>query len=586
MKYTRQLFLRLVAACFFLSFASLYIQWDGLFGIDGLEPAAVTLQSKNQNPNPLFNSILNSYIEYGLSIDLFAEGLLLIGMLASLLATLFPKQFAILPCLLLIQIVYLSFYLVGGTFLSFQWDILLLETGWLACAWSPWLPVTEPYKASHAMKWMIRFLIFKLMFQSGVVKVQANCQTWLSLSALKYHYATQCLPTPFAWYMHQLPFLVQQISVAACLIIEIPASFLLISPFKASRKIGVYCQVLLQVLILCTGNYNFFNFLTMVLCIPCLEDSYFNGAVEDDEEEEEEFTMTILDVNGIQTSFQSLLSYLEKKYLTFIVFTIAPMCYVTYLMIGVTSTEEVVELKLKITVKQTNEWIDAWLPIFLLIVSSCIGMIMLQEIVTSIGRLAISISNGVTEGCTSNKNQKIKDQMEDDEDDENNPRPKCWCMCGRNICFSAYNVTRTLCTACMIVILLSSTAITFISISKPLQNQLPSSIWNLYRSTSHLQLSSSYGLFRRMTGVGKHGQVARPEITLLGLDSQNNKWYEIEFIDKPSAYTLNVRPSIVAPHQPRLDWQMWFAALGSYQHVPWLIHFCDKLMKVVQVLII
>lgn len=35
---------------------------------------------------------------------------------------------------------------------------------------------------------------------------------------------------------------------------------------------------------------------------------------------------------------------------------------------------------------------------------------------------------------------------------------------------------------------------------------------------------------------------------------------------------------ILAPHQPRLDWQMWFAALGSYQHNPWLIHLIHKLL--------
>ncbi|HEY5281768.1 MAG TPA: lipase maturation factor family protein [Polyangia bacterium] len=28
---------------------------------------------------------------------------------------------------------------------------------------------------------------------------------------------------------------------------------------------------------------------------------------------------------------------------------------------------------------------------------------------------------------------------------------------------------------------------------------------------------------------------------------------------------LNHRPAFVAPHQPRLDWQMWFAALGNYR---------------------
>lgn len=35
---------------------------------------------------------------------------------------------------------------------------------------------------------------------------------------------------------------------------------------------------------------------------------------------------------------------------------------------------------------------------------------------------------------------------------------------------------------------------------------------------------------------------------------------------------------ISAPHQPRLDWQMWFAALGSYQHNTWFVHLIYRLM--------
>jgi len=33
-----------------------------------------------------------------------------------------------------------------------------------------------------------------------------------------------------------------------------------------------------------------------------------------------------------------------------------------------------------------------------------------------------------------------------------------------------------------------------------------------------------------------------------------------------------------APHQPRLDWQMWFAALGSYQYNFWFRVLCYRLL--------
>ena len=82
------------------------------------------------------------------------------------------------------------------------------------------------------------------MFLSGVVKLQSQCPTWEGLTALQYHFATQCLPTPIAWFAHQLPPVLLKAGVAATLLIEIPYTFLLIAPFRTVRRIGVILQVL------------------------------------------------------------------------------------------------------------------------------------------------------------------------------------------------------------------------------------------------------------------------------------------------------------------------------------------------------
>ena len=81
-----------------------------------------------------------------------------------------------------------------------------------------------------------------------------------------------------------------------------------------------------------------------------------------------------------------------------------------------------------------------------------------------------------------------------------------------------------------------------------------------------MHISSSYGLFRRMTGVGASSEVARAEIIIEGSDDGID-FFPYEFKYKPG--DLARMPGIVAPHQPRLDWQMWFAALSSYQNNPW-----------------
>ena len=52
---------------------------------------------------------------------------------------------------------------------------------------------------------MYRWLLFRLMFGSGVVKLRSGDPTWRSLTALEYHYETQPLPTWVGYYAHHLP---------------------------------------------------------------------------------------------------------------------------------------------------------------------------------------------------------------------------------------------------------------------------------------------------------------------------------------------------------------------------------------------
>ncbi|MED6294844.1 hypothetical protein CHARACLAT_025286, partial [Characodon lateralis] len=85
------------------------------------------------------------------------------------------------------------------------------------------------------------------------------------------------------------------------------------------------------------------------------------------------------------------------------------------------------------------------------------------------------------------------------------------------------------------------------------------------------QLANSYGLFRRMTGVG-----GRPEVVIEG-SKDGNTWTEIEFMYKPG--NLSASPPVVTPHQPRLDWQMWFAALGPQTQSPWFTSLMYRLLQ-------
>jgi hypothetical protein len=68
----------------------------------------------------------------------------------------------------------------------------------------------------------------------------------------------------------------------------------------------------------------------------------------------------------------------------------------------------------------------------------------------------------------------------------------------------------------------------------------------------------------------------RCEIVIEGSTDGIN-WAPYEFKWKPG--NVKRAPGWCAPHQPRLDWQMWFAALGTPEQNPWLIGLIVRLLE-------
>src|SRR6202034_4761646 len=110
------------------------------------------------------------------------------------------------------------------------------------------------------------------VFLAGIVKLLSGDPTWHGLIALEYHLWTQPLPTPLAWYAAQLPAWLLVAGTAATLGIELGSVFLIFLP-RRLRAVAACCILLLQSLILLTGNYNFFNLLTMLLCVFLFDDA-------------------------------------------------------------------------------------------------------------------------------------------------------------------------------------------------------------------------------------------------------------------------------------------------------------------------
>jgi hypothetical protein len=126
---------------------------------------------------------------------------------------------------------------------------------------------------------------------------------------------------------------------------------------------------------------------------------------------------------------------------------------------------------------------------------------------------------------------------------------------------------RTVIVVVAIPILVVSVAQTISMVFRP--RSFPSPVVRLARAIAPLRSVNTYGLFAVMT-------TSRPEIIVEGSDDAVS-WSAYEFRWKPG--DVRKRPAFVAPHQPRLDWQMWFAALGSAEQSPWILAFARRLLE-------
>jgi uncharacterized membrane protein YphA (DoxX/SURF4 family) len=184
------------------------------------------------------------------------------------------------PMLVCLWACYLSLTTAGQVFLGYQWDALLLETGFLAIFYASWRlwPWPASARASPVMRWLLRWLLFRLMFTSGVAKLVSGDPTWRDFTALEYHYETQPLPAWTSWYLHQLPAWVQRFSVLLTFVLEIGAPVLLFAG-RRCRRWACAGIIFLQMLIALSGNYGFFNLLTIALCIAQLDDNVFPATI-------------------------------------------------------------------------------------------------------------------------------------------------------------------------------------------------------------------------------------------------------------------------------------------------------------------
>jgi hypothetical protein len=269
------LFQRALGLIYCAAFASLAVQIKGLIGRNGILPAEAFLESARVRLGRRRFFTLPTLCWWR-ATDGFLQFLCWSGVALSLLLA---AGFLPVPTLILLWLSYLSLLNTCGVFLGYQWDVLLLETGFLSIWLAPvdvafdWPPSVAPNRMALWLAW---WLLFRLMFSSGAVKLRSGDPTWRRMTALIYHYETQPLPTPLAWHAHQLPKSVHEFCCAAMFVIELGVPFLFVAP-PPICYIAALLTIGLMLLIMATGNYCFFNLLTIALCLLVFDDSLFQG---------------------------------------------------------------------------------------------------------------------------------------------------------------------------------------------------------------------------------------------------------------------------------------------------------------------
>jgi len=272
------LFSRALGVVYFLAFASLATQIVGLVGHDGILPARLYMDGARAWASAEHAGLdrfrLLPTLCWISSSDAFLKALCLGGAALAVLLTAGVAPIVMLP---LLWLDYLSLMVVGRDFLSYQWDALLVETGLAAILLAPlaWRDRFRDRESPPRIAvWLMLWLLFRLMLGSGLVKLASGDPTWRSLTALSYHYETQPIPTPPAWYAHQLPAWFHKLSTLGTLAIEIITPFFILGP-RRLRWMAFVLLVGLQATVAFTGNYAFFNLLSASLCLFLLDDRMF-----------------------------------------------------------------------------------------------------------------------------------------------------------------------------------------------------------------------------------------------------------------------------------------------------------------------
>ncbi|MEO6953098.1 MAG: lipase maturation factor family protein [Polyangia bacterium] len=252
-----RLFLRGLALVSLIAWLSMGSQILLLVGSHGLLPIA-----------PLLDEARRQHVAMRTAPTLFwwsASDTMLIGACAlGAASALYGLLYASRVWLIVSLPLYLSVCIAAQDFCGFQWDLLLLETSFVAL-------FLDPQRPTLAALWMPRLLLVKLYVESGIAKAQSPIGDWFSGSAMVSYFETAPLPMPLARWLHALPLGVLHWMAWLTLFIELVVP-LCVFGSRPLRRFAFIVLTGFQLMNVVTANYGFFVPLTLLLHLFLLDD--------------------------------------------------------------------------------------------------------------------------------------------------------------------------------------------------------------------------------------------------------------------------------------------------------------------------
>ena len=271
---TRFMILRLLGIIYAVAFLVVINQILPLIGSHGLLPVGIYLKQISDalgSPGAGFVR-LPSIFWFGHS----DATLLTAAWAGFVLSCLVIAGFANAPLLTVLWLLYMSFVHAGQEWYGYGWEIQLLETGFLAIFLCPLVDVRPFPRRAPPMPviGLFRWLIFRIMLGAGLIKIRGD-EIWRNGTALYYHFETQPLPGPLSRWFHFLPRAVLKTGVWFNFLAELAAPWFTFWP-RLARHIAGSVMVLLQVILILSGNLSFLNWLTILPALACFDDGFWS----------------------------------------------------------------------------------------------------------------------------------------------------------------------------------------------------------------------------------------------------------------------------------------------------------------------